>query len=230
MLKATLAEYIDENRIAAQYLALELLQADTTIGRKVAAPGENHLHVGGSPEFSGLSRIQATILVPSLEVIDGSPAKKSEHGILLHGRRVDRVPLSAGVEVEIFNNGTSRILLYVTEEAQDGSNPTARQEDLIIQVREDVGDLKGDVLEIKRTVATLGKQIGQCAEAIAERKISDERQDRRISKLAVGALAAIAALCLVFWASERVRVDPAISVALIAAVGAVAKTWADKNL
>lgn len=236
MLKATLAEFVNDNRTSAQYIALELLQHDTTIGRLASTPGSNHLHVGGRPEFLGLSRIQATILrtekdgAIALELIDGSPSKKSERGILKHGRKVDRIPLTAGVEVDVFNNGTAHILLYVTEEMEGASNPTARQEDLLTDVREHVEGIKEDIEALRHALLNVTEQVGQCVSDLADRKQADARQDRRINQLAVGALGAIAGLCLVFWASERVKIDPAISVALIAAVGAGVKSVLDKKL
>jgi hypothetical protein len=229
MMKATLSEHIGDRRISSHEIDLDSLESPITIGR---GSGDRHIRVGVSNEFLGISRTQATILIgPPPEVIDGAVDRKSQRGIYLHGIRQDRIPLRPGIEVEIFNNGEGSVILFCYEESADArAYPTAQQEDLIVAVREQVGVLRSEITEVREAIASFAGQMRNIHDQLAAHKAADDRQDKKISRLVVGVLGAIAGLCVVWWGAARIDIDPLISVAIVTTVGGLAKVYLDKRL
>jgi hypothetical protein len=230
-MRAIIQEFVGDTELSDRRQEIDI-EEDTllTIGRLAATSTNNRIHVGGahdvngSDAFSGLSRIQATVM--GYEVIDGrlSPTVgASQLGIWTGTRRVARalLDLDKCPAVTLFNNGIGRIELRVVD---------SRDPDAAARITLSEGNL---LAELRHYIATLEAQVRRLEEtttsAIAALQARDQEHDTRIRWQSVQLLGAVAVACVVWLLAGKVQVDQTFAIALLSTGSAIAVAVINKK-
>lgn len=229
-MRAIIQEFVGDAELSDRRQEIDIA-GDTllTIGRLIATPTNNRIHVGGacdvngSDAFAGLSRIQATIM--GCEVVDGclNPSRSSQLGIWVGSRRVARTLLDPDKcpVVTLFNNGIGRIELRVvdTKDPDAAARITLSEGNLLAELRHYIATLEAQVRRLEETTTS----------AIAALQARDQEHDTRIRWQSVQLLGAVAVACVVWLLAGKIQIDQTFAIALLSAGSAIAVAVINKK-